>query len=202
MTLHFDVWSDFVCPWCYIGSTVLEKLEDSHGITVNWHAFELRPKNAPPITPDYRERINSMKPRMIAIAKENYGITINQGKFGIDSRPALVGMAYAKTQGKGNAYHKIVFQAYWEEAQNIEDLNTLANLADKSGLDREAFLAALNDPDYNNLVDADVERAHSYQIHSVPSAIIEEKFMLSGAQPYDEMVRIINQLQERIAQNA
>lgn len=202
MSLHFDVWSDFVCPWCYIGSTVLEKLEDSHGITVTWRAFELRPKGAPPMSQEHRQRIESMTPRMVAIAKEHYGLTINQGKFGIDSRPALVGMAYAEAQGQGNAYHKTVFKAYWEDAQNIGDLDTLADLAEQAGLEREAFLAALDNAEYEKAVDSDVARAHSYQIHSVPSAIIEEKFLLAGAQPYDEMVRIIDQLQDRIAQNS
>jgi predicted DsbA family dithiol-disulfide isomerase len=85
---------------------------------------------------------------MEAMARERYGLEINPGPFGINSRPALVGAHFAEAQGVGEAYHDAVFRAYWQDAKNIEDLDVLAGLATAVGLNRDEFLAALDDPHY------------------------------------------------------
>src|SRR5690606_38324624 len=109
-------------------------------------------------------KIMASQPRLHQIAKMHYGLELNQVEFGIDSRPALIGMKYADAQGKGHAYHKRVFESYWLEGENIGDLETLANIAENIGLDREKFLAALNAAQYENQVDADVLQANQYQL--------------------------------------
>ncbi|MEL6406131.1 MAG: DsbA family oxidoreductase [Chloroflexota bacterium] len=202
MGLHVDVWSDFVCPWCYLASTSLEKLQDSHGVAVAWRAYELRPKGSPPPPRDYIERIKQMRPQFIAMAKQQYGIDINQGKFGIDSRPALIGEKFAEQHGIGAAYHKAVFEAYWLDAKNIEDTAILGDIAESLGLVREDFLSALHDAELENAVDADVEAARLRQIQGVPALVFEDKFLIPGAQPYDELVRFVEQMERRLGKQA
>ena len=90
MSLRFDVWSDFVCPWCFLLSLNLEKLQQTHDVRVVWRSFELRPKDGPPIPADYLDYIENVgRPRFEATARAQYGIEIMSGPFGIDSRPAL-----------------------------------------------------------------------------------------------------------------
>jgi predicted DsbA family dithiol-disulfide isomerase len=202
MGLHVDVWSDFVCPWCYLVATSLEKLKESHDVTVTWKAYELRPKDAPPPPADYVERIKASRPQLHAIAKTHYGIEMNQGKWGIDSRPSLIGMKFAEKYGKGDDYHKAVFEAYFTEAKNIEDQNVLADIAAFVGIKREAFLASLNDAELDSAVIQDVMTAYQYQIRGVPALIFENKFYIPGAQPYEELVRFVEQMERRLGLRA
>ena len=199
MALHVDVWSDFVCPWCFLVSTSLEKLEESHGVTISWKAYELRPKGSPPMPAEYRARIEAAQPRLLHMAKTQYGLELNGGEVGIDSRAAHIGMKYAETQGKGDAYHKRVFEAYWLEAENIADLDILAGLAEAVGLECEAFLASLNDKVLESEVETDQMQAYQYQLRGVPALIFENKYYIPGAQPYDELVGVVEQI-EREAQ--
>ena len=192
-----DVWSDFVCPWCFLGATVLKQLEESHQVTVRWHAFELRPVGSPPIPDWYREKIKQMRPQFKAIAKTHYGIEIQQGPFGINSRPALIGMKYAESQSKGKDYHDRVFAAYFQDGADISDLNILRNIVTEIGMDTGEFEASLKEVEFDTRVSADVQTAAYYGITGVPAMLFVEKYLMSGAQPYEELVRIVEQIKKR-----
>jgi predicted DsbA family dithiol-disulfide isomerase len=125
---------------------------------------------------------------------------MNQGKWGINSRPALIGMKYAETQGKGAAYHKAVFEAYFLDAKNIEEEAVLGEIAESVGLDRTPFLDSLTDAEFISAVMRDVTTAHQYQIRGVPALIFENKYYIPGAQPYEELVRVVEQLEKRLAE--
>jgi len=172
----------------------LEKLEASHGVTIQWHAYELRPKGSPPLPPEYRERILAGRPRLYATARENYGLELNQGPFGIDSRPALIGAKYAEQQGVGPAYHAAVMRAYWLEAKSIEELDLLADVAVSIGLPRAAFLAALTDPTLEQAVLEDIAWAQTNGLNGVPALVFQQKYLVSGAQPYDVLTRLVEQV--------
>lgn len=172
----------------------LEKLQASHGVTVQWHSFELRPKEAPPLPPEYKEKIMAGRPRLYAIAREQYGLELNQGPWGINSRPALIGAKVAEAQGVGPAYHDAVMRAYWLEAKSIEEVDVLADIAVAIGLDRAAFLAALSDPALEQEVFSDVSWAHTNGINGVPALVFQGKYLVSGAQPYDVLTRVVDQI--------
>lgn len=192
-----DVWSDFVCPWCFLAATTLRQLEETHQVTVRWHSFELRPEGSPPIPDWYKEKIKQMRPQFKATIKANYDIDIQQGQFGINSRPALVGMKYAEHQGKGEAYHKHVFEAYFQDGLNIEDMTVLRNIVTEIGLDADEFERAISDSELDAEVTADVQIATNYGITGVPAMLFVDKYLLSGAQPYEELVRIVDQIKQR-----
>jgi predicted DsbA family dithiol-disulfide isomerase len=172
----------------------LEKLAASHGVTVQWHSFELRPKDAPPLPPEYKEKIMAGRPRLYAVARESYGLELNQGPWGINSRPALIGAKYAEAQGVGPAYHDAVMRAYWLEAKSIEELDVLAELAVAIGVDRDAFLAALNDTALEQEVLNDIAWAHTNGINGVPALVFQGKYLVSGAQPYDVLTNVVDQI--------
>lgn len=202
MTLHVEVWSDYVCPWCYLASTSLQKLRASHAIHVQWRAYELRPKGSPAPSPSYKARIKAMEPRLKQIAREQYGLNLQQGPPGIDSRLALIGLKYAQDQGAEAAYHAAVFEAYWREGKNIAERETLLTIAKTVGLGDDSFRQALNSPVYDALVDDDVEMAYRREIHSVPAMVFANRFFIPGAQPYDELARMVEQMQQRLEQEA
>ncbi len=132
---------------------------------------------------DYQARIESMRPQLYAMAHERYGVEMNSGPFGINSRPALTGAKYAEAQGQGEAYHDAVFRAYWLHAQAIDQPEVLGDIAESLGLDRQAFLAALEEQHYTSEVEQDVEQAAAYGLNGVPAIVYEQRYLVSGAQP-------------------
>jgi predicted DsbA family dithiol-disulfide isomerase len=168
----------------------LEKLKQSHSVKIKWRSFELRPPGAPPMSPEYRARIEASRPRLNAMAQEQYGLTLNVGPFGINSRPALIGAKYAEEQGVGEGYHDVMFRAYWQEAQDISDSEVLAEVATAVSLDPAAFLAALDDPHYEAQMLADVEQAYAYGLSGVPALVYNNKYLVSGAQPYEVLAQV------------
>ena len=127
---------------------------------------------------------------MEAMARERYGLEINAGPFGIDSRPALIGAKFAEAQGVGEAFHDAVFRAYWQDAKNIEDREVLAELATAVGLDREQFVAALDDPECQGSMLADVQQAFQYGLSGVPALVFNSIYLVSGAQPYELLAQV------------
>ncbi len=156
---------------------------------MRWRSYELRPAGSV-VSPEYRAKIENYRPQMRAMAKERYGLEINEGPFGINSRPALIGAKFAEEQGVGEVYHDAVFRAYWQEAGDISDLNVLGDIAEEVGLERPLFCAALEDEKYDQQVSADIEQAFMYGLNGVPAAVFAEKYLVSGAQPYEAFVQV------------
>lgn len=173
----------------------MEKLQQSHEVDIEWRSFELRPKNAPPPPPEYLERVQAARPRLYEIARTQYGLELNPGPFGFDSRPALLGAKYAEAQGHGPAYHAAVMRAYWQDARDISQPDVLQELAADAGLAPDAFGAALTEPQYAAAVDADIEQARLYGISGVPAMVFANKYLVSGAQPYEVLSGAVEQIQ-------
>ena len=172
----------------------MEKLKRNYPITIQWRSFELRPKNAPPISPEYRERILAARPRFYQMAKEQYDLDINVGPFGIDSRPALIGAKFAEAQGHGDAYHEAVFQAYWQQALSIEEDSVLTGIANQVGLDQTTFTTALTEATYDTAVSDDIMQARQYGITAVPALIFMNKYLVVGAQPYPVLEQVVQKI--------
>ena len=187
--LTLDVWSDYNCPWCFLASLSVARLQENRPLTVRWRSYELRPKGSPPISESYRQRIEQMRPRLYAIAQEQFGVAMNPGPFSVDSRPALVGAKFAEEHGRGAAYHDAVMHAYWVEARSIEDTAVLSEIAEAVGLERSAFLRSLTSADYQALVDVDILTAQQMELSGVPALLFERKYLVAGAQPYEELVK-------------
>jgi predicted DsbA family dithiol-disulfide isomerase len=171
----------------------LDRLEREGDVTIEWHAFELRPPGSPPMPPERRAGIEARRPQFVARAREQYGFEINSGPFDVDSRPALIGEQFAKDHGAGRAFHDAVMRAYWQEAAVIDDRTVLADLAVSVGLDRAAFLAALDDPRYERAVVAEVATAHDAGITAVPALVFDERYLVLGAQPYALLRQVVDQ---------
>lgn len=145
----------------------------------------------------YRARIQAARPQFEAMAKARYNIVINAGPFGINSRPALLGAKYAEQRGVGDAYHAAMFRAYWQNAQDISDAAVLRNVAEGVRLDGDAFLAALTDPALSAEVDSEIAFAQQNEITGVPAMVLINRYLVMGAQPYEELARIIEQIRQK-----
>lgn len=197
--VRVDVWSDFVCPYCYVAAFSLHTLRDEGLIDLRWRSYELRPAGSPPMDPAYRDYIETTsRPRFNHMMQTQHGITPNPGPFGIVSRDALIIDKYAEAQGVGHAFHDAVFYAYWQAARDISDHAVLADIAAAAGLDSAAALAALRDPQYERHVLADIAQARQLGIEGVPALVFEQKYLVSGAQPIATLRDVIAQVREAV----
>jgi predicted DsbA family dithiol-disulfide isomerase len=196
MTVHIEVWSDYVCPYCFAVSFSLRDLEQTHDVAVRWRAFELRPAGSPPMPPDYLARIEQARPRFAQMMRERHGIEIRPGPFGIVSRPALIAAKWGEVQGEtaGRALHEALLRAYWQQGRDIGHAETLATIAQETGLDGDALLAALASPDFDRQVQTDIVQAHTYGLNGVPALLFERRYLISGAQPADFLRQVVEQL--------
>lgn len=196
--MKIEVWSDFVCPFCYIGKRRLEEalavFPHKDQVEVEYKSFELD-QNAP---------LNSGKTIDEALASK-YGMTIEQAKeanAGIGQQAKSVGLnfrfdemkptntfdahrlaKFAKTQGKEEDITENLLYAYFTDNKNLGNHDTLADLAEASGLERKEALEVLCDKTaYASEVRNDEGIAQQYGISGVPYFVINQKYAISGAQ--------------------
>ena len=176
----------------------LDSLRETHAVSIQWKAFELRPEGSPPIPPEYRARIEAGWPRVQQMARERFNVEmIRPGlKNPGDSFLAHVGGKFAEQQGLGEAYHKAVFSAHWQTEQDIADPDTLVSIAGQVGLDESAFRQALTDPALAAEVRADEHWAMQNGLNGVPAFIFGNRYLVSGAQP----VEVLRQVADRCIQ--
>lgn len=145
-----------------------------------------------------RQRIEAGRPQFEAMALERYGVKMGHGPWGADSRPALIGAKYAEDQGVGKAYHDAMFRAYWQEERAIDHIDVMLDVAQQAGLDAEGFKAALETPEYLHRVLADITQAQAMGLQGVPALVFAGKYLVSGAQPYEVLTQVADDVRKRL----
>jgi predicted DsbA family dithiol-disulfide isomerase len=212
-TLKIDVVSDIACPWCAIGYARLEQALQTLPelkVELEWHAFELNPdKNAPqePILPalsrKYGKSEDEMKAaqsNMMQIASE-LGLNFEkmQQRFTCNTFDAHRLVKWADTQQKATAMKLALFDAYFGDAADVSNAEVLSACARTAGLDETQAMQILASDDYANIVSSDIAKYQQAGISSVPAFIINNKYLISGAQ---EPAQLAASLQQIASENA
>ncbi|MGH8308067.1 MAG: DsbA family oxidoreductase [Gammaproteobacteria bacterium] len=207
--MRIDIFSDTVCPWCYIGKRHLETalVESKSGdANIQWHAFQLNP-DLPPQGRDRREYLDA-KFGSPEAAKAIHARVREAGKnTGIDFQFDRIGRSpntfnshrlirLAETEGKGEAMVEALFRAYFLEGRDIGDDTTLAELARDAGIegDVNAWLAGEGE---RNTVLNDLRAGREMGITGVPFFILDNRYTLSGAQPVEIFVQALQAAQQK-----
>ena len=197
--MKIEVWSDFVCPFCYVGKRrlelALEQFPHKDQVQIEYKSFELDPD-----APVYSEQ------GIYEALAAKYGTTIEQMvqmNKGLIQQAAELGLAfeyenmkptntlnahrlskYAKTIGKDKEVTENLLSAYFTKSKNVGDTNTLADIAEESGIDREKALEVISTTEtiYEQEVRDDQQLARQYGIQGVPFFLINQKYAISGAQ--------------------
>lgn len=209
--MKIEVWSDVICPWCYIGKRRLEMaLADyaqKKNVQVIWRSFELDP-NSPrqlPVTLvemlslKYRvsmQEAAAMNARVSAVAKEG-GLEYRLS----DARPGNTFDAhrllhFAASRQLGDRATERIMHAYFSESLPVGERAALARLAPEFGIPEADALAMLESDGYSEEVRADEARAATFGISGVPFFVIDEKVGISGAQPVTAFAEALQQASE------
>lgn len=210
--MKIEIWSDYACPYCYIGERQLEKALESfsgeESIDISYKGFELDPSASYETTTDTRERI-SAKYRMsleksqqmidsITEYAKRVGLDYNYGTTRYTNTFDAHRIAkYAETKGKGLEMSEKLFHAYFTENKQMSDHKVLADIAIEIGLDKLEVEDVLKNKKFAEDVRNDEYEASKLGIHSVPFFVINGKYSISGAQPPEAFEQAIEKaLQE------
>ncbi|MDX1538754.1 DsbA family oxidoreductase [Arsukibacterium sp.] len=207
-TLKIDLVSDIACPWCAIGYARLQQALSSLpelNTELEWHAFELNPdKNAPkePILPALsrkygrsEQEMREAQANMMNIAAElGLNFTKMQQRFTCNTFDAHRLVKWAATQNKATEMKLALFDAYFGEAKDVSDPAVLAGCAEQAGLDKTEASRILTSDDYANDVSEDIANFQQAGISSVPAFIINNKYLISGAQEPAQLAQALQQI--------
>lgn len=212
--MRIDVWSDVVCPWCYLGKRRLEaamtQLDFADELDVRWRAFQLdptataEPKDlATAIDRKYGPGAFDGMSRRLGALGEDVGIDY---RFDLAQRvtsvPALMLVAWVESslgRDAADRLHDRLFRAYFTEGANIADAANLVDWAVDVGADRALAGEAVATGAGRDAVVADLEAAAERQITGVPAFVIEDAHLIPGAQDVDTLRNLLTRIHAKLS---
>ncbi len=207
--MKVEVWSDIMCPFCYIGKrnyeSALTQFADRDHIEIVWKSFQLDPS-----IPENMEEENvfrylaqrkgisyeqsvQMHQGVVQTAK-NAGLEYNFDKAVVaNSFKAHRMIQLAKTKGLGDAAEERLFYAYFTEGKNFGNPEVLTALGKEIGLTETDVQEALTDETYAQKVKEDIREAGSLGVNGVPFFVFDRKYAISGAQPPAAFLQALQQ---------
>lgn len=201
MALKITMFSDFICPFCFIGFETIRKLKPEFGFELEWRGFQIHPEWPAEGMPasEYRrgmdpETRRAIWERISAMANAA-GFSMTQPETLSNSRLALEAAEFAKAVGRDEAFEERVYRAYFQEGLNIGDQGVLANLGAEVGIDRDEMNLVLESNRYTLTLQNNAYVAHEREVNGVPTFFIGE-YPLVGAQSEDVMRRVLKRAGE------
>lgn len=193
--VRITVWSDYVCPFCYLEEPVLEQIREEYGdqVEIDWRAFELRPEPAPTLDPDGQYLHTTWHASVYPMA-ERRGMTLRLPPVQPRSRKALEAAEFAREQGRFESMHHALFRAFFEDGRDLNELEILLDVGGSAGLDPGELRVALEQGRYTDTVLRDERLAQEIGISGVPAMLVgpadaplEEAEVVMGAQPVERV---------------
>ncbi|MCH7396891.1 DsbA family oxidoreductase [Belliella sp. DSM 107340] len=209
--MKIEIWSDIMCPFCYIGKrrleSALESFEYKDHVKIEWKSFLLNPdmKTDPEkSTLEYLsetkgwslEQTQQITNQVVEMA-EGEGLTYRMENTVVaNAKNAHRLLQLSKTVEKGDAMKERLLRAYFTEGKNIDDLSTLISLAEEVGIDKERAQACLESNEFAAKVDQDISESRQIGVRGVPFFVLDRKFGISGAQPVEVFRDTLNKAWE------
>ena len=208
-----EIWSDVVCPFCYIGKrnfeNALKQFDGKENVEIIWHSFQLNPDTPENSTQTSYEYLAESKGITLKQSMEMHENVIKMAKkAGLDYNydKAIVAntfnahrfLQFAKTKHLGDEAKERLLSGYFIEGKNIGDSSVLIELGKAIGLTEVDVNEALTNPLYAEKVVADIQEAQNLGITGVPFFVINRKYGISGAQPIDVFLENLEKMNEEL----
>jgi predicted DsbA family dithiol-disulfide isomerase len=195
--MKIEIWSDVVCPFCYIGKrkfeAALSQLPFREDLEIEWKSYQLMPDMTTEVGKSVYEMLAEAKGISVQQSKEMHESVVQMAEnVGLNYRfdiaiPANTYLAhqflhFAKKSDKQNVAEELLFSAYFLEGKNIDDLETLIILGEKISLDTLALRNVLIQKSLSSAVEKDIQEAKEIGVRGVPFFVVDRKFGISGAQ--------------------
>lgn len=198
--ITLEVFSDYVCPWCYLGDNRVKKLAREYDIDIKLVHFPLHPE-----TPAEGRKLQDLfncGPEEIAAKNANMhnmmqgeGLPFNDRSHTYNSRLAQEVGAWAATQDDGDAIHDKFYEAYFVNGRNVGDVDVILDVVKSAGLDVDAARKVIEDRTFKDAIDADWSKSHQYGVTGVPTFVSPgpdgQLRGVVGAQPYEVLEQLV-----------
>ena len=206
-TIQIEIWSDVMCPFCYIGKrkfeTALTKFENKNNVEIIWKSYLLDADLQSDDKKSIHQHLADAKGWSLDYAKEMSAYVSNMAKEeGLLYNMDQVKVAntfnahrliqYAKSKQKGDAAEEALFRAYFVEGKNLADISILQSIGEDIGLPSEELNGVLTTTAFQNEVKNDIKEAESIGVTGVPFFVIDRKYAVSGAQPVDTFLNALH----------
>jgi predicted DsbA family dithiol-disulfide isomerase len=198
------MFSDFICPFCYIGFETVRRLKPEFGLEIEWKGFQIHPE-WPAVgmaATEYRRGMDPQTRRMmwarIASLGETVGLEMKSPDLLANSLLALEAAEFAKEHGRAEIFEERVFRAYFSENLNIGNQTVIAELAGEVGLDPDELNLALESNHYQKRLSDNTLAARERGVDGVPTFFVGD-YPLVGAQSEEVMRQILHRYAEKMA---
>lgn len=206
--MKVQIWSDVMCPFCYIGKREFERALDTFSaknqLDIEWKSYQLAPDIETDVNKSLSEYLSDMKGISVEDANNMNSSVAERGtdvglEFNFDKAiPANTRLAhnlihFAKESGKQNEAEELLFRSYFTDGKNVDNVQTLLNIGDELGLESEALKVALEQGNYDNAIQKDIYEAFQLGVRGVPFFVFDNKYGVSGAQPSQVFSQTIEQ---------
>ena len=204
MALKLVMYSDFICPFCYLGFQVVRKLKPEFDLEVEWRGFQIHPEWPAEGMPaaEWRTGMDPAARRAawerIGAMADAVGLSMKAPALLTNSRLALEAALFAIAAGAGEPFEERVFRAYFTEGRNIGKMSVLGDLSAEVGLDRDELNLALESNRYSERLRETTHEAHERGVSGVPTFFVGQ-FPMVGAQSEEVMRMLLRRASERQA---
>lgn len=216
--MKITVWSDFVCPFCYIGTTHLEQALENFAhadeVSIEFKSFQLEPDAEYEPEKSFMQAMADRKGTSVAEMQKMHeqvdemakkaGLNYNFDEMKLtDTYPAHRVFQYAKEKGVGVEYYDKFYQAYFTDGKLISDPDVIVNISKEVGLDEKKVRDVLEDHlAYDQEVKEDIRQAAQVGARGVPFFVFNNKYAVSGAQPVEVFEQVLSQVHTEFAENS
>ncbi|NDI35616.1 DsbA family oxidoreductase [Chengkuizengella sediminis] len=189
MTIDIKVYSDYVCPFCFIAKKTFNEAIKNKDVKVEWMPFELRPSSAPPIYPEQMKELFDQAVKPLA---KKLNVNIKLPEMSPHPRTPIIheGFLYAKDHSKGIEFNELIYKVFWEEEKNIGDISVLKEIAKQVGLDVNDFEYALKTHKYQEELETYLNKASEDEIRAIPTFVIGDQ-KLQGVQTKETFEKLL-----------
>jgi predicted DsbA family dithiol-disulfide isomerase len=209
-----EIWSDVVCPWCYIGKrrfeSALERFDDKADVEIVWRSFQLNPSHPKGVHEAHDEslatklgvsvaQIHEMNERVTALAAAE-GLDYHFETYTVVNTFDAHRLTHlARVEGVGEEFHERLFRARLVEGEVLDDPDTLVRLGGEIGLSEASVRGVLESDDYASDVAHDIAEARAIGANGVPFFVIDRRFGISGAQESDLFLVALERARDAVA---
>ncbi|WP_024891086.1 DsbA family oxidoreductase [Luteimonas huabeiensis] len=208
--MRIDIWSDVVCPWCWIGKRRFERAVESLGaqapaLEIHWHPYLLDPQadeTPVPLREAYAgkfggaERAAQLLRQTQQTARgEGLPFDFDRGQVRVTTVPAHRVLALAAREGDADAVAEALFHAHFAEGRNLADPEVLVAAAAAGGLGEARVRALLRSSEGLDALHAELAQAQSIGVQAVPTFVIDGRYAVQGAQPPEVFAEVLRRAQ-------
>ena len=197
MAINVRIFSDFTCPFCYIGAGMIKELKQEFEIEEEWVSYELHPETPKEGVllverfPDYDLEGLFEELRMKG---EKYGCEFGNLTLLSNSRLALEASEFARDHGKHELFHAAMFRAYFSQARDIGEISVVLDVAAQAGLDSNKLLDALTKHQYEERLEKGHKEGELYNVSVLPTFVFSEKDKIVGLRSIEIFRQLIKGL--------